>query len=308
MRNQSLPVHSHMLGWWRSLSEIQIPSMKLSPNILRETLIIIRNNEGDRDKMDNEIHALHKKNSRRPVPPSKKNATRAVTYPSLRHLDLIYESGNMMKLTASGSNLVLAALKSEQDFLHTIARHLVHWDDARGQGPHFIKMIRSMIKGNDIITINRLTERYSQINQKESNLIGKITRLISYYEFAGLVDRNEGLFRLNEGQIAAASMAIQNPPTDSEFSDTVLREYRKIVGERKSDIIPIPVLESSVCASFNGQLWSDDFQKRMLAMPTETNKYIMHFVQPMIKESKGLRIGDRYFYYVQILWRGQDET
>src|SRR6266571_8581508 len=110
--------------------ESRLPAIKLSHNLLGDIISVIAEREGDRKTMDKEVYQLHIANSARGEPPSFKNATRAVTYPSLRHLGLIYGEGSSIKLTGPGAQLLQGLKESDDAYTRALAIHIVRWDQS----------------------------------------------------------------------------------------------------------------------------------------------------------------------------------
>ncbi len=246
--------------------------------------------------MDKEIYQLHIANSKRSEPPSLKNATRAVTYPSLRHLGLIYGEGSSIRLTAQGAAILEGLKEGDSAYTRALAIHLVKWDDSN---LGLLDKIKKLLEMGEKVTIEKLVaSHWSKDNRKIASM--DLGRLLSFYEDAKLVDRDDRQITLNSGQIAASRNPAHEAPTHEEFVRILIREYLNEVRRGRSPLVPIPVLERRVCATFKGRLWSDEFRKILISLPRETGDYVIHFGQPMTRESQGLRIGGQYFYYVQI--------
>lgn len=278
----------------------RIPAVKLSPRLMREILAIIDECKGHRHEMDLRIHEVFKRESKKLKPPSLKNATRAVTYPTLRHLDLIQNEGANLELKYQGRHLVSSSREGTDQYVRALARHLLEWDrDTRG--PRLLEEINQLVSAGRIARVEELVRRIWPQRPIAHESLEKLNRLLSFYEEAGLVHRSEGRIRLNEGQIRAAESAGSHPPNAKEFVQTLADQYSKLVHDRKSPTIPIPMLEQEVCKALSGRLWpGEQFRKYLIRASREPGNLIIHFSEPMMKEGKGIRIGDRYFYYVQI--------
>ena len=276
--------------------EPRVPAIKLSHALLRDTISVIAKWEGDRESMDKEIYQLHISNSKRPKPPSFKNATRAVTYPSLRHLGLIYGEGSSIKLTGPGAQLLQGLKESDDAYTRALAIHIVRWDQSSLK---LLDKIKGILETGKDATIEKLVDAYWRKNPKR-NVSMDLARLLSFYEDARLIDSRDGILTLNSGQIETSRNPLHVSPTNDEFTRVLVREYLNEVRSGRSPLVPIPVIERRVCAAFRGRLWSDEFRKILASLPKETDTYVIHFGQPMTRESQGLRIGGQYFYYIQI--------
>src|SRR5438093_1622522 len=180
--------------------EDRLPAIKLSPGLLRKVLSIIAKNEGDRKTMDKEIYQTHVVNSKRSEPPSFKNATRAVTYPSLRHLGLIYGEGSSIRLTAQGAAILEGLKETDGAYIRALAIHLVRWDDSNLR---LLDKIKKLLDTGEKATIEKLVASYWPGNNKR-NASMDLERLLSFYEDARLVGRYDGQITLNAGQIEAS--------------------------------------------------------------------------------------------------------
>jgi len=246
--------------------------------------------------MDKEIHQLHITNSKRGEPPSLKNATRAVTYPSLRHLGLIYGEGSSIKLTSPGAEILQGLRESDDAYTRALAIHLVRWDDSRLR---LLEKIKRLLDMGESVTVGKLVAAHWPKEDKR-NASMDLTRLLSFYEDAKLIGRYDSQITLNSGQIATSRNPLHEPPTSDEFLRVLVLEYLNEVRSGRSPLVPIPVIERRVCAACKGRLWSDEFRRILASLPRETDEYVIHFGQPMTRESQGLRIGGQYFYYIQI--------
>ncbi len=276
--------------------ESRIPAIKLSHALLRDAISTIAKNEGDRETMDKEVYQIHLMNSKRPQPPSKKNATRAVTYPSLRHLGLIYGEGSSIKLTSQGAAIVRGMKEGANAYTRALAIHLVQWDD---ENVGVLDKMDKFSHQDRNVSVEKLVSLYwAKSDQRIATM--DLNRLLSFYEEAKLISRDNGQLTMNHGQIAASRNPSHNPPKRDEFVRVLLREYLNEVRSGRSPLVPIPVLERRVGDAFGGRLWSDEFRRILLSLPKETSEYLLHFGQPMTRESQGIRIGGQYFYYIQI--------
>ncbi len=276
--------------------ESRLPAIKLSHNLLGDIISVIAEREGDRKTMDKEVYQLHIANSTRGEPPSFKNATRAVTYPSLRHLGLIYGEGSAIKLTAPAAEILQGLRESDDAYTRALAIHLVRWDDANVR---LLDKIKKLTETGTDVTLDKLVASY-WAKDSEKNATMDLGRLLSYFEDAKLLERRDSKIILHSGQIATSRNPLHEPPTSDEFLRVLVREYLNEVRNGRSPLVPIPVIERRVCAAFKGRLWSDEFRRILASLPRETDEYVIHFGQPMTRESQGLRIGGQYFYYIQI--------
>lgn len=280
--------------------EPQIPAIKLRAPLLAEAIRIISENEGDRKVMDRKIHELAKRTSSRSKPPTLTSATRAVTYPTLRHLGLAFGDGESIRLTAQGDALLRSLQQGKDQFSLILAAHLVKWDSL---SIRILDKIRELSNRDAQVTVERLSEYYWP-SERNPHALEYLERLLPYYETAKLIAISNGRIILNDRQIEASRRVTQEQPSQEEFARILLQEYYNEVRSRGSPAVSIPLLERRVCRAFGDRLWSDDFRRILVSLPRETAQYVIHFSQPMVREGRGLRVGAQYFYYIQIHRKG----
>ncbi len=190
--------------------------------------------------------------------------------------------------------LLRAYGESGASYRRELARHFVRWDL---EGPHLLDELSQPFCR---LTLAELARNSSSGLPREV-LEDRLSRILPFYEAAGLVTREGDRFVANNGQIRAARAPNPLPrPSREEFVLALLDEYDQLTRSRSSPVVPIPLLERAVADRFGGRLWSDEFRTMLSTLPQETPEYVMHFSQPMSREPMGIRVAGRYFYYVQI--------
>ena len=87
--------------------------------------------------------------------------------------------------------------------------------------------------------------------------------------------------------------------SDNEFIQTLIREYDNLLaGTSGNPYIAIPDLRDSVCETIG--ISPDYFNKKLAAIPKETSQYLIHLTEPMQRKSGGIRLADKYLYYIAI--------
>jgi hypothetical protein len=272
----------------------RVPAIRLKPSLLPDAIRIIATNEGDRKMTDLRIHEMLIRASKRPKPPDFVAATRAVTYPTLRHLGLAFGDGDLIRLTASGDVLNESLRKNNEQFSITLATHLLKWDRSNIQ---LLEKVRELSTEGSSITVGTVANRYWPDDKTAAS---DLRRLLAYFEAANLLTVASGVISINRNQVEAVQHLASNPVNKEEFVKVLLQEYSSEVRVRSSPAIPIPILERRVCRAFHNRLWPDEFRTILASLPKETESYVIHFGQPMVREGQGLRIGRQYFYYIQI--------
>jgi len=160
------------------MKSASLPSIKLRPDLLPKVLEIISKNEVNRKAMDAEIHELFREASGRSRPPSVRNASRAVTYPSLRRLGLLFGEGTNIHLTATGLRLLHANEEGRVSYERELARHLVRWDL---DGPSLLGE-KGLLAGQTLLS--DLARAFSD-SMPYGIAEDRLSRLLPFYETAG---------------------------------------------------------------------------------------------------------------------------
>ena len=86
--------------------------------------------------------------------------------------------------------------------------------------------------------------------------------------------------------------------SEDEFKKALFESYEQLKAKRKSSYVPIPEVRDAVCEVKS--IWPDQFDQLLRDIAKETPNYLIYLSQPMIRESGGIRIGDKYFYFIAI--------
>lgn len=272
----------------------KIPVIRMKPSLLPDVLRAIAVTEGDRKKTDAKIYEIMIRESKRSKPPTFVAATRAVTYPTLRHLGLAFGDGDLIRLTASGDALNESLAGDREQFSMSLAVHLMNWDRSNIQ---LLNKIREISASGSPVTFGAIADQYWPNDKIAAN---DLKRLFPYYQAADLVTISPDGVSVNENQVETAKKLSTSSVSKENFVKTLLEEYFSEVRVRGSPAIPIPILERRVCRAFQYHLWPDSFRNTLASLPRESPDYLIHFSQPMEREGEGLRIGREYFYYIQI--------
>lgn len=270
-----------------------IPPLKAKPDTIPRVLQILRDNEGNFKKMEDGIIDFWKKNSLRSKEPSRKNSLRAVFGPTLRHLQLIRGQGDNIKLLPKAKEFLASyETAGEVAFKKKFAEHLLRLEETR-----WINLL-SELDGFGRISIDSLL-RYLRQKYPRSRIDKiKLKKYLSYQKYVGLIslDRDEVTIRKSLYESLAKGLVRQ--VSEDEFKESLFESYRRLRAKKTSSYVPIPEVRDAVCEAI--RIWPDEFDQLLMKIPKETPKYLIHLSQPMIRESDGIRIGDKYFYYMTI--------
>jgi hypothetical protein len=233
--------------------------------------------------------------SQRNKTPSVKNSLRAVFGPTLRHLQLVAGEGNGIKPLAKGLELLSSYEgQGEAAFKKAYGKHLIKLDrDVWANVVDEVRQSQNQVFEGELLA--RLRRKYPELNIDSD----KLRKFLSHLEYTGLVTRNGGRVRLRELLLENILRNLEAKLSDTDFFNTVHDCYRRLLsGAGGSPYVPIPELRDEVCKETG--MWPSDFDKSLVSMHKETQGYIVHLSQPMLRQAGGIRLGDRYVYYIAI--------
>jgi hypothetical protein len=274
----------------------QVPSLKARAEWIPQALKILRENEGNYEKMEEGIAAYWREISPRVKVPSKRNSLRAVFGPTLRHLELIAGEGDNIRLLPKGKQLLeLWEKQGDVAFKKAYAEHLVKIDTEEWVG--VISELRTLSEPASI------TEFLNYLKKKHPDSMishDRLKKLLSdHYGPIGLVGVKDGKVELKKPQLERLLKGLKAVPSEDEFTKVLFDAYEKIQpSEVGNPYVPIPEIREKVCEMTG--MWPQDFDNLLAAMPKETPEYLIHLTQPMLRESGGIRLENRYLYYIAI--------
>ena len=275
-----------------------MPSLKARPEWIPWALKCIRDNLGDHKKMHDCIMIHWRKVSQRTKPPLERNALRAVFGPTLRHLQLIMEAGDKIKLMSKGKDLLEAyEQQGERAFRRALAKHLIKLE--RGQ---WIPIIRELQKAGKPVQEKRLLDIFSSAYNIYASL-DKLRRILAYYSYVGLVKREGGTATLRKKQLNALLKGVETRLSVKEFVRALIAVYERLSSATHgSPYVAIPELREGVCDRTG--IWPDDFYRMLKEIPKESSDYLIHLSQPMLRKRGGVKMGEKYLYYAAIYKKG----
>ena len=285
----------------------QIPPVKAKPESIPYLLKIISANERDYAAITKFVYEYLCALSDRKKKPSIKNSVRAVALPTLRHLLLIKGFRDDISLTSRGQILLNRSLSksghiSKFDFRKSFAEYVLGLERR-----YFVPVSDSACELTesaeerffDIFTLLKYIK--NKFGEKVANR-DRLRRWLGYLKYVGFVD-NAGkadVYRLYTHQIKAAEIS-KAEISDLDFKQLLISEYYKLAFSYQTlGYVPIPELRHSVCLSFDGKLWDEDFDLILKRIKKEDEKYVIGFAEPMTRKSGGLYLNGRYYYYIVI--------
>jgi len=285
---------------------IEIPAVKLSPNLVFDILDIIDRFKYRPQKMKEEIIKHYRSKSIRGRAPSPKNIVRAVTFPSLRHLDLLEGYWPKISLNPNGI-IVLKAyrLSGSSAAKRKFGLILYKVDQRRGR---VINTLLNLTGSNDITEFSRLVslleKKFGVKTQKERRVLNdRLKRWFSYLKYVGFVDQEGEMVKVNKSIIESCASGKGVKVSDNQFIEVLMSKYKELVKEegKGSVYIPIPSLRNVVCEK-TGML-KDEFYDKLRSIRFTTKEYSILLSQPMMRQKGGISLGNKYYYYISIYER-----
>ncbi|MFX0135553.1 MAG: hypothetical protein ACFFDN_18050 [Candidatus Hodarchaeota archaeon] len=275
----------------------EILPVKAKPETIPHTLEIIQKYEGDINQIINGIVEYLQQESQRQKKPSRRILYYAVTIPTLRKLKLIEGEGADIRLSPNGKRLFDAYYSAGiSGFKKEFACHLLWIDSEDGN------VISTLQKSSPL----SIKELINKIQLSEQTTLDRLKKWLNYLKFVELVKLESDRVIIRNSQLEASLKKKNLQFQENEFIDVLLSEYKQIRNENVGmAYIPIPAIRDKVCEKFSDRgMWTWDFDKLLITLPRETDKYILQFTQPMERKEGGIYIGKRYYYFLHIHEKG----
>lgn len=273
---------------------LEIPSLKAKPETIPKVLQIIKNNEGSFKKMEDAIVNYWRDISLRIKLPSTKNSLRAVYGPTLRHLQLIRGEGDNIKLLPKGKELLRAyETRGESAFKKAFAKHLLRLD--MSSWANLIFELHRLNEAHVSDILKHLLKKYPT----STITFDRLKKFLLYLSYVGLVSFNDQRVKLLKSQVDICLQGLEIRLSKKKFTHILIEKYKELKDVIGSPYVPIPELKDKVSEEMPGAWY--EFDDLLKSIPKETPRYLIHLSQPMLRKSGGIKIGDKYFYYVAII-------
>jgi hypothetical protein len=274
-----------------------IPAVKLPPNLLPRVCQLFVKNLSKPDVLKSEIVAYIRSASIRRNPPSEKNAFRAVTLPSLRHLGLIEGKWPDTRPTADMVEIVRAFDQGSSQGKRVLGRIVASLDM---KGPRLIDSVKNIHPATNIDNLVRLfAKKIGASSEKEfRELQDRMNRWIGYLRFVEIISDTNDL-KLNQTVLQLDMNRRPLSVSQKEFLRLLSQKYKELRrGNPDITYVPIPLIRDAVCLAKPGML-SDDFYEML--REAKNGKHVrMLLSEPMTRQEGGLRLGDKYYYYFSL--------
>lgn len=280
----------------------RIPSTKASPDLLVDLMKIIDKHTGNLELMKKEIHKYLLEKSTRGKR-DEYNSVYAITFPTLRRLELIEGKGSEVHLSSDGKILLDIFEKNGiLQYKKNLAKLLLRVDAEKA---HVIENL--LILNKREISISELVAALKKAgvdtNENDDRLL-KWLRFLKHVDFVDYEDVNS--IAVNTFQIK--SIREGKKPVDFDtFLDALFEEYQKLVIKNRGNIyVKIPELQRKVCTRLeNLHFTTFDYRDYLTKLRTTNirGKKVV-FSKPGAREMGGLKIDKTYYYYISIYRTG----
>ena len=274
---------------------IKIPSTKASPENIIGILKIIDEYTGDIGTMKGEIHKYLLKKSKRGKR-NEYNSVYAISFPTLRRLELIQNKGADVCLSADGNTLLkIYNEEGELEYKKMFAKVLMRIDNEKA---HVIKNLLTLNK--QITSFGELVNHLRKDDIDTSLEDDRLSRWLRFLRYVDFIDVVDGKIKINKFQIKSIREG-KKPVGFDTFVNTVIDEYNKIkIKKRGSIYVKIPELESEVCGKLKNFTTFDfrEYIKRLKNFRVKGKKIM--FSKPGAREKGGIKINGTYYYYITI--------
>lgn len=293
--------HSFHIAGGKTMSKY-LPSLKAKPELIPFVLRCVRDNPGNYKKIEECVATLWQERSQRVKKPTVRNSLRAVFGPSLRHLQLIRGEGNNLILMPEGKKLLNSyENEGEAAFKNTFAKHFIRLDRDDG-----MKVLFELQKLGGPVSVGHLLKHLRAESPDSQITEDRLRKFLLYCNYFNLVKFRDGNVELREPQFKNCLHNIDVKLSDDKFVNALMQEYNKLQsGIHGSPYAAIPDLRDNVCEATGISL--DYFNEMLKNIPKETSKYLIHLTEPMQRRSGGIRLADRYLYYIAV-YEKQEEA
>jgi len=271
----------------------EIPPIKARPETVIHILQIIEDNEGSFKKIEDGVIDYWKRTSIRRTEPSRRNSMRAVFGPTLRHLQLIRGEGDEIKLLPKAKELLVSYKQGGTVlFKQKLAEHLLKLEETR-----WVNVLSALQNCESVSTESLMKTLMTEYPESIINK-SKLSKYLAYLEYVGLISSKNGQISLRKSLYEMTIAGLQKEISADQFMKTLFDTYSEQRAKQTSSYVPIPEIRDAVCEKLG--IWPDQFDEMLTGIPKETDRYLIHLTQPMIRESSGLKIGGKYFYYISV--------
>jgi len=280
------------------MTAISVPSTKASPDLLVDLMKIIDGHTGNIELMKKEIHRYLLEKSTRGKR-DEYNSVYAITFPTLRRLELIDGKGSGVHLSSDGK--ILLDIFEKNGVLHykkNLARLLLRIDAEKA---HVIENL--LVLNKPEISIGELVAVLKKAGVDTNETDDRLLKWLRFLKHVDFVDyKNVNSITVNLFQITSI-MEGKKPVDFDAFLVALFEEYQKLVSRNRGNVyVKIPELQRKVCTRLeNLHFTTFDFRDYLTKLKTTNirGKKVI-FSKPGAREMGGLKIDKTYYYYISV--------
>ena len=282
----------------KGMTATSIPSTKASPDLLVDLMKIIDRHTGNIELMKKEIHRYLLEKSTRGKR-DEYNSVYAITFPTLRRLELIDGKGSEVHLSSDGK--ILLDIFEKNGVLHykkNLAKLLLRIDAEKAHVlENLLVLNKSEISIGELVAV--LKKAGVETNDNDDRLL-KWLRFLKHVDFVDYEDVNS--ITVNIFQIKSI-MEGKKPVDFDTFLVALFEEYQKLVSKNRGNVyVKIPELQRKVCTRLeNLHFTTFDFRDYLTKLKTTNirGKKVI-FSKPGAREMGGIKIDKTYYYYISV--------
>jgi hypothetical protein len=285
-----------------------IPALKSPADKVPQLVVILYDFAREREEVNRRIIELLREISRA----SERNLLKAYAAPTLNNLGFAIGEGKTWRCSPDGESLARAYKESESVGLKRFGYLLYQYDEVNGlrvlaelqhQKADRVAVSRKILgeilfaKYNDDLIEQGITLKM---------LLDRLSDWLSYLAHVQFVGYSEGdSVRLFPFEIQAALVTEATEWEQDEFRSSLFKAYAALRTEHPSWVyVPLPDVRQKIYElAFKNQnraFSSVTFDDVLRRLPKATDDYVILLSPPGSESGGGLRIGDKYYYYISI--------
>ncbi len=279
------------------MTQTRIPSTKASPDLLIDLMKIIDKHTGNLELMKKEIHKYLLDKSVRGKR-DEYNSVYAITFPTLKRLELIDGKGSEVHLSPDGRTLLDIFEKDGiLQYKKNLAKLLLRIDAEKA-----LVIENLLLLNKPKISLKELVTALKDAGVETSEKDDRLLKWLRFLKFVDFIENDGKDFLINAFQIKSIREG-KKPVDFNTFLDALFDEYQKLVIKNRGNIyVKIPDLQRRVCERLgNLRFTTFDFRDYLIKLKrTNIRGKKVIFSKPGAREMGGLKIDKAYYYYISV--------
>jgi hypothetical protein len=285
-----------------------IPALKSPPEIVPKLVTILYDYTDRREEIDRRMTEVLRGISNA----SPRNLLRAYAAPTLNNLGLAVGAGKAWRCSPDGESLALAYQYSDDEGLKRFGYILYQRDEKDG-----LQVITELQRqGADKTPVSRRRLAESLFSRYKDELVeqdisikilsDRLAKWLGYLQHVRFVDYVENdAIRLYPFEVETALTGEESSWELNEFKNGLVASYKSLRAEHPAIVyVPLPDLRQRMYEMmFKRQrrtFSTAAFDEALRKLPKATDEYVILLSPPGSQSGGGIRIGDKYYYYISI--------